>query len=78
MTAVPPEAVSAAPARGAVAAGDAALTAPVVVGPVAVTSLGGIPVIALNGPIHHFSGNRLKKMIFQALTEAGLTIDIPD
>ncbi len=54
------------------------LTAPVVVGPVAVSSLGGIPLIALTGPIRHFSGDRLRLLIFQALTEAGLTIDIPD
>lgn len=55
-----------------------ALTPPVTHGPVAVSSLGGIPLIGINGPIHHVSGRKLRAMIMKALTDAGLTIDLPE
>lgn len=48
------------------------------VGPVAVSSLGGIPFIGIRGPIHQYSGKRMAAMVMRALTEAGLTIEIPD
>lgn len=55
-----------------------ALTPPVTYGPVAVSSLGGIPLIGITGPIHHFSGRKLRAMIMKALTDAGLTVDLPE
>jgi len=56
----------------------ASFTPPVKVGPVAVTSLSGIPLIGINGPIHHFSGGRLRALLMKALDEAGLTVEIPE
>ncbi len=55
-----------------------ALTPPVIFGPVAVSSLGGIPLVGINGPIHHFSGGKLRAMIMKALTDAGLTVELPE
>lgn len=74
-----PEAL-ASPVAASAAPQDAGLilTPPVIYGPVAVSSLGGIPLIGINGPIHHFSGGRLRAMILKALDEAGLTVDIPE
>ncbi|WP_396909983.1 hypothetical protein [Mycolicibacterium sp.] len=57
---------------------SAQLSSPVAVGPVAVSSLGGIPFIGIRGPIHQYSGKRMAAMVIRALTEAGLTIEIPD
>ncbi|MDD4865596.1 MAG: hypothetical protein PHQ28_00205 [Mycobacterium sp.] len=54
------------------------LTPPVISGPIAASSLGGIPFIAINGPIHHFSGQRLAALVRGALEQAGCTIDVPE
>lgn len=53
------------------------LTAPITVGPITVATYGGVPMIAINGPFHHFSGKRLSAMIMKCFEQAGLTID-PD
>ncbi|MBU8840224.1 MULTISPECIES: hypothetical protein [Mycobacteriaceae] len=75
---LPPEASASPAAAAAPADGGATLTPPVIVGPIAVSSFGGIPMIGINGPIHHFSGGRLRALIMKALAEAGLTIEIPE
>lgn len=54
------------------------LSPPVTVGPVAASSLGGIPFIAINSPVHHYSGKRLTQFILNALDEVGVTIDVPE
>ncbi|OBK38591.1 hypothetical protein A5658_03460 [Mycobacterium sp. 1245111.1] len=54
------------------------LSPPVVSGPIAASSLGGIPFIAINGPVHHFSGKRLAQLVVTALDQVGVTIDIPE
>jgi hypothetical protein len=74
---MPPEIASPAVA-GDPSAGAQALNRPVVVGPIAVSSMDGIPLIAIVGPIHHYSGKRLRALLMQALSEAGLTIEIPE
>ncbi len=40
--------------------------------------LGGVPFIAINGPVHHYSGKRLTQFILNALGEVGVTIDVPE
>jgi hypothetical protein len=54
------------------------LTPPVIAGPIAASSLGGVPFIAINGPVHHFSGKRLTELILGALGQVGVTIEIPE
>jgi len=54
------------------------LSPPVISGPIAASSLGGIPFIAINGPVHHFSGKRLAQLVFGALEQVGVTIDVPE
>lgn len=54
------------------------LSPPVTVGPIAASSLGGVPFIAINGPVHHYSGKRLTQFILNALGEVGVTIDVPE
>lgn len=54
------------------------LTPPVTAGPVTASSLGGVPFIALAGPVSHYSGKRLRKFVMEALTEAGLTIEVSE
>lgn len=74
----PPEAL-ASPVTTAVPSGAGlAFTPPVICGPIAVSSLGGIPLVGINGPIHHFSGGKLRAMIMKAFSDAGLTIDLPE
>lgn len=51
---------------------------PAQVGPVAASSFGGIPLVAINGPIHQYSGKRLAAIVMAALTEVGATIDLPE
>jgi len=75
---LPTEALASPVAAAALPGSGLALTPPVTYGPVAVSSLGGIPLIGITGPIHHFSGRKLRAMILKALTDAGLTIDIPE
>lgn len=55
-----------------------AVTPPVVMGPVSVGAIGGIPVLGITGPIRQYSGRRLSAMIMAAMKTAGLTIDVPD
>jgi hypothetical protein len=50
----------------------------VTVGPIAASSLGGVPFIAITGPVHHYSGKRLTQFILNALGEVGVTIDVPE
>ena len=54
------------------------LSPPVTVGPIAASSLGGIPFIAINGPVHHYSGKRLTQFVLNALGEVGVTIEVPE
>jgi hypothetical protein len=54
------------------------LAPPVTVGPIAASSLGGIPFISVNGPVHHHSGKRLAQFVLSALKELDLTIDVPE
>ncbi|GAB4973896.1 hypothetical protein BB737_04920 [Mycobacterium avium subsp. hominissuis] len=57
--------------------GGPVLTPPVSAGPITASSLGGVPFLAVTGPVSHFSGNRLVHFVMSALNEAGLTIEPP-
>jgi hypothetical protein len=83
MTAPGPEVASAQtlpppPAQDAPADSGPVLAPPVTCGPIAASSLGGIPFISVNSPVHHHSGKRLAQFVLGALRELDLTIDVPE
>ena len=69
---------SSSPEAAAAEVGGPVLTPPVTVGPITASSLGGIPFIAVTGPVNQFSGKRLTQFLMAALDESGLTIEPPE
>lgn len=84
MTALPPNAAPASAAPPATAAsGDGSAQGllpapPVICGPIAASSLGGIPFIAINSPLHLYSGKRVTEWVLEALDRVDVTIKVPE
>lgn len=54
------------------------VTPPASYGPIRASSVNGVPFIAVKGPVNHYSGKRLSEAVMAALTQAQLTIPLPD
>lgn len=54
------------------------LTPAVSAGPVTLNTFGGLPLVAVTESVRHYSGRRLAGFFYDALTQAGCTLEPAD